>query len=98
MINISSPNTPGLRALQSKNELKSLLTKVSLRTLSPEQNSAIVDRILPIRASGLTGDVFSQVISARDKLTVKVPVLLKIAPDLLEQDKRDIAEVVQTEG
>ncbi|XP_003742907.1 dihydroorotate dehydrogenase (quinone), mitochondrial [Galendromus occidentalis] len=65
VINISSPNTPGLRALQSKRELEQLLTKV---------------------------------ISVRDELGLRVPVLLKIAPDLLEQDKKDIAEVIQSRG
>jgi len=58
-VNISSPNTPGLRALQSKEALQDLLTRV---------------------------------IAARD-LGAATPILLKIAPDLTEQDKKDIAEV-----
>ena len=52
-INISSPNTPGLRALQGKGPLLDLLTRV---------------------------------IAARKA----VPVLLKIAPDLTDEDKADI--------
>ncbi|XP_022690746.1 dihydroorotate dehydrogenase (quinone), mitochondrial-like isoform X2 [Varroa jacobsoni] len=34
------------------------------------------------------------VISTRNSLSVKVPILLKIAPDLSDEDKKDIAEVI----
>jgi dihydroorotate dehydrogenase len=57
-VNISSPNTPGLRALQDKAALSRLLKRV---------------------------------IAARDGLSVKAPVFLKIAPDLTDVDKADIA-------
>lgn len=56
-VNISSPNTPGLRALQGRGELEALLTRV---------------------------------LKARKGL---VPILLKIAPDLTEADRADIAAV-----
>jgi len=58
-----SPNTPGLRNLQKKNDLISLLSKV---------------------------------IEARNQFSVerKIPILLKIAPDLTDQDKKDIADVI----
>ena len=63
VVNISSPNTPGLRKLQGR-----------------EQLEQIVDAV----------------VEARDKLTdgVKPPILIKIAPDLTEKDKVDIATVV----
>ncbi|XP_025406160.1 dihydroorotate dehydrogenase (quinone), mitochondrial [Sipha flava] len=63
VINISSPNTPGLRNLQKKKDLMKLL---------------------------------SNVIEARNKYCKdnKIPLLLKISPDLTEQDKKDIADVV----
>ncbi|XP_060872757.1 dihydroorotate dehydrogenase (quinone), mitochondrial [Metopolophium dirhodum] len=63
VINISSPNTPGLRNLQKKKDLISLL---------------------------------SNVIEARNQVCGerKIPLLLKIAPDLTDQDKKDIADVV----
>lgn len=57
-INVSSPNTPGLRALQSREALERLLEGV---------------------------------IKARGQAPQRVPVLLKIAPDLTEADKDDIA-------
>jgi len=64
-VNISSPNTPGLRDLQARSALAELLTGV---------------------------------ISARDDCTRTlgrhVPVLLKIAPDVAEEDLTDIVEEV----
>lgn len=57
-VNISSPNTPGLRALQGKAELSELL-----------------ERVLAARASAAP----------------ETPVFLKIAPDLTDADKADIA-------
>lgn len=64
-VNISSPNTPGLRDLQARSALADLLTGV---------------------------------ISARDACTHelgrRVPVLLKIAPDVAEEDLKDIVEEV----
>ena len=61
VVNVSSPNTPGLRALQGRAPLEKLLTSV---------------------------------LSARDSHAKGVPVLLKVAPDLTEEDKADIAAVV----
>lgn len=62
VVNVSSPNTPGLRKLQGKEQLKALL---------------------------------GPVLAARDALPMfRPPVLLKIAPDLSDDDKRDIADVV----
>ncbi len=58
VINVSSPNTPGLRALQGRQPLAALI--------------GAVKRALPRQPP---------------------PLLLKIAPDLTDQDKRDIAEV-----
>uniref|UniRef100_A0A7N6C0N0 Dihydroorotate dehydrogenase (quinone), mitochondrial n=1 Tax=Anabas testudineus TaxID=64144 RepID=A0A7N6C0N0_ANATE len=67
VVNVSSPNTPGLRDLQGKSELRQLLHKV---------------------------------LKERDALQGerKPPVLVKIAPDLTAQDKRDIADVVTELG
>lgn len=59
-VNISSPNTPGLRALQGKASLEELMRRV---------------------------------LAARDEAGHGAPVFLKIAPDLADEDKTDIAEV-----
>jgi dihydroorotate dehydrogenase len=59
VINVSSPNTPGLRDLQRRALL-----------------AALLDRL----------------IKARDATGRRTPLLLKIAPDLGAQERRDIAE------
>jgi len=59
-INISSPNTPGLRSLQDMAALRDLMVRV---------------------------------IAARDETAPKSPLFLKIAPDLTDEDKGDIAAV-----
>ncbi|GFY53686.1 dihydroorotate dehydrogenase [Trichonephila inaurata madagascariensis] len=64
-INVSSPNTPGLRSLQNRKELEHLLDKV---------------------------------LEARDNSDKKPPILLKIAPDLTHEEKKDIAHVVLRKG
>lgn len=61
VINISSPNTPGLRSLQSRSQLETLIKAV---------------------------------IRERDQLDGnRPPVLVKIAPDLVDADLKDIAKV-----
>ncbi len=62
-VNVSSPNTPGLRGLQNRDELTGLL-----------------DRLVTLRASR------------------KIPLLLKIAPDLDDNAQDDIAAVVRASG
>jgi dihydroorotate dehydrogenase len=58
VVNVSSPNTPGLRALQGRAELEELLGRVLAALPEPAP-----------------------------------PLLVKIAPDLTEEDKADIAAV-----
>jgi len=65
VINVSSPNTPGLRALQGRDQLTALLKAV---------------------------------LSALAAMPSGPPLLLKIAPDLTEDDKRDIAEAALETG
>ena len=65
MINVSSPNTPGLRALQGRAPLADLVGRARQALLS---------------------------------LPVAPPLLLKIAPDLTDEDKQDIAEVALAGG
>ncbi len=62
-VNISSPNTPGLRGLQSRQELTSLLDRLN---------------------------------DARKELNSTTPMLLKIAPDLIDDELADICEVCMT--
>jgi dihydroorotate dehydrogenase len=61
VINVSSPNTPGLRDLQRPEALKELLAAA---------------------------------VEARDALPKPVPLLVKLAPDLTDDEMRDIATTV----
>ncbi len=65
VVNISSPNTPGLRDLQHRASLGSLLRRL---------------------------------LSVREETGCPVPLLLKIAPDLTSEERRDIAEVALETG
>lgn len=67
VVNVSSPNTPGLRALQGREPLRTLL-----------------GRVLDARAAC--------------GLERAPPLLLKIAPDLTDEDKADIAAVALETG
>lgn len=61
VINVSSPNTPGLRSLQSRQDLEHLLTKVN---------------------------------EVRKSIQSNQPLLLKLAPDLSDSERADIANVI----
>ncbi|KAJ3060533.1 Dihydroorotate dehydrogenase (quinone), mitochondrial, partial [Quaeritorhiza haematococci] len=66
VVNISSPNTPGLRSLQRREPMEKLMAEVK---------------------------------QARDKhLTHKPPLLVKIAPDVSDEELEDIAAVVKSVG
>ena len=68
VVNISSPNTPGLRGLQRREPLRRLLdATVAERNALPPSKSTI-------------------------------PLLVKIAPDVTDQELEDIAAVVQEAG
>ncbi|MGE5638731.1 MAG: quinone-dependent dihydroorotate dehydrogenase [Clostridia bacterium] len=65
-VNISSPNTKGLRSLQEKSSLEALLQRLTARRTVLEQ-----------------------------KHGKRVPLALKVAPDLQDDDIRDIADAVR---
>ncbi|HEY0246418.1 MAG TPA: quinone-dependent dihydroorotate dehydrogenase, partial [Mucilaginibacter sp.] len=65
VVNVSSPNTPGLRALQEKEPLMQLLYTLQQRN---------------------------------SKNGISRPILLKIAPDLTNEQLDDIVEIVQQTG
>jgi len=65
VVNVSSPNTPGLRELQEKEPLLHLLNTLQQRN---------------------------------SKNGISRPILLKIAPDLTNEQLDDIVEIVQTAG
>ena len=65
VVNVSSPNTPGLRELQAREALEALLREL---------------------------------VAAREATTRQAPLLVKIAPDLDEQQRADIAAVALASG
>jgi dihydroorotate dehydrogenase len=65
VINVSSPNTPGLRDLQRRDIL---------------------------------GDLLRRVVAARDETAPGAPLLVKIAPDLTETERADIAALAPETG
>jgi len=67
VVNVSSPNTPGLRALQDKEPLMAMLTELKKRG----------KELADVHAS------------------VEKPILLKIAPDLTQEQLMDIVEIIQ---
>ena len=91
VVNVSSPNTPGLRDMQGKKQLEYLLDQVRLLAKMctwPRRSSSSWLYTFFVRISVL------QVTKERDKLSHRPPLLVKIAPDLTQKDKEDIAEVV----
>lgn len=75
IVNVSSPNTPGLRRLQRRGVLQDLLTQVV------EARDTMVENHLR----------FSDT-------KVAVPLVVKIAPDLSEQELHDVADAAINSG
>ena len=70
VVNVSSPNTPGLRELQDKEPLTALLTDLKRENNRKAQKMAVSEK----------------------------PILLKIAPDLTNDQLLDIIEIVKETG
>jgi dihydroorotate dehydrogenase len=80
VVNVSSPNTPNLRALQDKEPLTALLTTLqNLNVQLAKPSVAMVAAPL-----GQPGELWAE-----------KPILLKIAPDLTEGQLDDILGIVQ---
>ena len=82
VVNVSSPNTPNLRALQDREPLTALLSTLQ------ELNEKLARPV----ATGATR------LPAPGRITGKKPILLKIAPDLTEGQLDDILEIVRETG
>ena len=87
VVNVSSPNTPGLRELQDKEPLTRLLTR--LLEINRHKN----------REKDREKVIASQINNTDKKnITIGKPILLKIAPDLTNEQLDDIVDIVQTVG
>lgn len=90
VVNVSSPNTPGLRALQGRAELSAILAGV---------RRALADPLVGYKWSGvlLTDEQLAekrkQLAESPPPPQPQHPLLVKIAPDLGEDDLADIASV-----
>jgi dihydroorotate dehydrogenase len=82
VVNVSSPNTPNLRALQDKEPLTALLS-----TLQELNQRMVKSSLKPMEDLGKPGDLWHA-----------KPILLKIAPDLTEGQLDDILSIVDTTG
>jgi dihydroorotate dehydrogenase len=91
VVNVSSPNTPGLRELQEKESLRKILTNLQ------KINSSIVNGSLSIKDPGDKGTHSPFPIHHSQPK----PILLKIAPDLTQEqidDVIDLAEEIKLDG
>ena len=77
IVNVSSPNTPGLRELQDKEPLTKLLRRLL------DLNAEMAEAAGFVRGEGI---VFGR------------PVMLKIAPDLTNEQLDDIVDIIQAVG
>jgi dihydroorotate dehydrogenase len=92
VVNVSSPNTPGLRALQGRAELEAILARVRKVLDAP------VEAFPQRQARGLTiakGQWMpvENAPPAAPPAPVRRPLLVKIAPDLAEADLADLSAV-----
>ena len=83
VVNVSSPNTPGLRALQEKKPLTELLRRLKEKNISMCQ-------VPPYGWSPEGGET--------PDTTNPKPILLKIAPDLTNEQLDDIIDIVISVG
>jgi dihydroorotate dehydrogenase len=87
-INVSSPNTPGLRALQTRSRLKALLAAMKAER----------DRLASMPPSRFPAAAVARRPAASEPPVHHKPLLLKIAPDLSAADEAAIAELALAFG
>ncbi|KAE8210685.1 hypothetical protein CF327_g5469 [Tilletia walkeri] len=93
VVNISSPNTPGLRDLQRAEVLGSLLGElVKARDEMVKEQQELASNVSCPAYSPSTDSKRSD---GPVKPNFRIPLLLKVAPDLSESELDDIAEAVK---
>ena len=83
VINVSSPNTPG----SAKNCRDILCLGMILLV-------CVISGLRELQGRSQLSRLLDLVVEERDKLPSRPPLLVKIAPDLTDKDKEDIAAVV----
>jgi dihydroorotate dehydrogenase len=92
-VNVSSPNTPGLRGLQNKDALDELLA--ALNTEATALALAAQDRP---GDDGVPRPATTRPAAVRSRGGAPVPILVKIAPDLDEHAIGDVLQVCHDRG
>jgi dihydroorotate dehydrogenase len=87
VVNVSSPNTPGLRDLQAVSTLRPLLSAVRA-ALDEATGADGADGTAEVRGAGGAGGA-----GGAQAIGRRVPLLVKIAPDLADGDVDAIAEL-----
>lgn len=87
VVNVSSPNTPGLRALQDKGPLLEILSALQAKARA---------RSGELRVASAAQATHSPLGTQHSALTK--PILLKIAPDLTDAQLDDVVAVVKESG
>ena len=83
VVNVSSPNTPGLRELQEKESLRKILTNLQALNLSIVNGESSMDKL-----NNFKSDSQLTLAPSRPK-----PILLKIAPDLTQEQIDDVIDL-----
>merc|ERR1719461_848362 len=84
VVNLSSPNTPGLRDLQKREAMESLLTRVKAARDQVHQETLSKNIVFTL------GD--------DTPAPTATPLLVKISPDLSRSDLKSVAEVALSVG
>lgn len=82
VLNISSPNTPGLRALQSKRELGKVSILKWFKIIKNSQNCQILSTV---------HDALKRAHTSEER--PKPKIFVKISPDLTRDEMKEIVEV-----
>ncbi len=88
VVNVSSPNTPGLRELQEKEPLKKILFRLQ------EVNVEVGNLRLEAGSSKLENERTDPASNFQHPTSIRKPLLLKIAPDLTNEQLDDIIEII----
>lgn len=105
VVNVSSPNTPGLRELQDKESLRNILTRLQQLNADIEKNTSLTgeeNSTFNIQNSTFTIPPASRQPSTLNRqLSSPRPIFLKIAPDLTREQLDDVISLcleIQLDG
>jgi dihydroorotate dehydrogenase len=98
VVNVSSPNTPGLREWQEKHKLRSLLCALmseDSELLEASTRAAGTNSNHSSLAPPMETAISSQPATSR---SMRKPIFLKISPDMADEDMDDVIEVALEVG